>query len=345
MARGFGSIVAYGKGKWRCFWYEHGIHRSKVVEGTYRDAQLFLARKQLELSPVDKGIRYRDYWQRAVVPTFAGLAERTVYDYGRLWKVELEPRIGAQKVAATTWRYVDAVLAKVRSPQVQHSCFRLWKKVCNMAVRDGLLDKNPVGRNTRLKAIEKREKTIPTPAQIAELLEAAAGYKHVYLVAVELGAGLRHEEACALTKADVTFEEGRAILSVSKALTVAGGKVIQKDTKTAFSRRLVALGEPFCSVLAANMDKVPDTVEGQSSPVTISRNWKKYCDRNGLRHIPFGQMRTVFSTLHQQAGSVDSLVSLAMGHSDGTTRGANYLVQTLPAMRLLADNLTAFFVC
>ena len=341
MRSNFGHITEVSPGKWRVYWSESGRRRSKTIEGKRADAELFLAYRRIDhegQAPVS--MTYGDYWGYAVVPTFEGLSERTIYDYNRIWTVELEPRIGKKRVEDTTWRYAQQILSRIEAPSVQAHAYRTWKKICNLAVRDGLLRSNPIDRNIRLKQVEKREKVILTRSELAGVFEAAKDYKHVYLLALEMGAGLRHEEACAITQADVTFEDRWAILSVSKALTVAGGKVVHKDTKTAFSRRLVACGEPFRTILEVNFSKIPKTVEEQSSPVTITRNWNKYCERNGIAHMPFGQMRTQFSVMHQEAGSIDSLVSLAMGHSDGTTRGKNYTVNTLPAMKLLADGLS-----
>lgn len=341
MRSGFGHIEAHGPGKWRVYWSENGKRKSKVIDGKRADAELFLAYRRIDASGhVDSSMTYSQYWDYAVVPTFDGLAERTVYDYNRIWSVELAPRIGGKVVAATTWRYAQSVLSRIEAPSVQAHAYRTWKKVCNLAVRDGLLSSNPIDRNIRLRQVEKREKVILSREELADVLVAARDYKHAYLLALEMGCGLRHEESCAVTQGDIVFDGPHAVITVSKALTVAGGKVIRKDTKTAFSRRVVACGEPFRSILAATYDKIPASVSRQSSPVTISRNWLKYCERNGITHIPFGQMRTQFSVMHLQAGSIDSLVSLAMGHADGTTRGKNYTVNTLPAMKLLADGLT-----
>lgn len=343
MRSNFGHIKQVSPGKYRVYWSEGHQRRSKTIAGTVNDCELFLARRKIEGgAAVPANVTYADYWELSVVPTFEGLQARTVYDYTRIWTVELLPRIGAHKVADTTWRYVQTVLAMISAPSVQRHAFRTWKKVCNIAVRDGLLISNPVG-NIRLKPENKRQKEVMEKAEVLALMEGAKDYKHAYLLALEMGCGLRHEEACAITREDITLQGRWAIVAVSKALAVVGGKVIQKDTKTAFSRRLVACGEPFRSYLVAHMDNIPADTAHQSNPVTITRNWQKYCARNGLQHIPFGQMRTQFSIMHQQAGSIDSLVSLAMGHADGTTRGRNYTVNTLPAMQLLADNLSAWF--
>lgn len=344
MRSGFGHIEAHGPGKWRVYWSENGKRKSKVIAGKRSDAELFLAHRRIDASGhVNSSMTYSEYWEFAVVPTFDGLAARTVYDYGRIWRTELAPRIGGKPVAQTTWRYAQSVLSRISAPSVQAHAYRTWKKVCNLAVRDGLLTVNPIDRNIRLRQVERREKAILSREELADVLIAARDYKHAYLLALEMGCGLRHEEACAVTQSDIEFDGRHAIVTVSKALTVAGGKVIRKDTKTAFSRRVVACGEPFRSVLAATYGNIPASISRQSSPVTISHNWLKYCKRNGIAHIPFGQMRTQFSVMHLQAGSVDSLVSLAMGHADGTTRGKNYTVQTLPAMKLLADGLADWY--
>ena len=345
MRSNFGHIEKLGPDKCRVFWPENHRKRSKVIYGTLDDAEVFLARKKIEqYGLVSSATTYNEYWDMAVTPTFKGLAETTIADYNRLWNVELQPRIGHHKVSETTWRYVQTVLNEIHSPSVAQHAYRLWKKIGNLAVRDGLLTVNPVDRNIRLKAHKKREKMVLSRDEVLDLLEQAKKSKYLPIICMELGAGLRHEEACAMTRSDVTFEDRWAILSVSKAATTAQGKVIRKDTKTAFSRRQVACGEPFMSLIQSSIGNLPENVENQANPNTISHNWREWCKRHEITYLPFGQMRTQFSVMHQQAGSIDSLVSLAMGHSDGTTRGRNYTVNTLPAMKLLADNLTAFLL-
>ena len=159
MRRGYGHIEALGQGRYRCYWRENGRQRSKVVRGTRRDAELLLAEKALEQTgSLKSGITYSDYWRIGVRPTFGNLAERTVIDYERLWEVELLPRIGGEEVERTTWRFVQSVLAEVNSPTVQHYAYRLWKKVCNLAIRDGLLSANPVDRHIVLLPFKKRDK-------------------------------------------------------------------------------------------------------------------------------------------------------------------------------------------
>lgn len=73
--------------------------------------------------------------------------------------------------------------------------------------------------------------------------------------------------------------------------------------------------------------------------MTMSHNWRAWCGRHGVGYVRLGDIRTCWSTMHAEAGSPDSLVSMAMGHSDGTTRGSHYLRSTRRALAMIADCL------
>ena len=344
----FGTIQQVKPDKYRIFWQQGGRKRSETVHGSREDAEIALARHKIDAKGAVSDVRMSDYWKIAVEPTFWSLSERTEYDYRRLWRVELEPRFGNSRFSELNWRFVERNLQEIASPAVQRDCCRLLKKVCNLAVRDGLLLVNPVDRSIRLKPHRKREKVVYTPSELPEIFERGMRYKHFYCVLLEIGGGLRHEEACAVTQGDLEpFEQGGrryVAVKVDKALTSVGGKKVLKDVKNGFSVREAVIGEPFASRLLSIADRLPaaDPMTYQANPITISRNWKRYCANNGIRHAPFSDMRTMFSTLHAEAGSIDSLVSLAMGHSGWTTRSRNYLAQTRAGMVMIADNLSDY---
>ena len=328
------------------FWSENGVKRSHRLEGTQADAELYLARVHVKQGGTVSDCLLRDYWNIAVVPTFGGLAERTAYDYQRRWEHDLKPRFGHVPVSALNWRTVETGLSSINSPIVQRDAFRLLKKVLNMAVRDGIIPANPVSGGVKLKPYRKREKALYDRDTVREVLSHAIGFKHYPLIVLELGGGLRHEEACAVTRSDVSEVEYRermyASVTVSKALTSVDSKKVLKDTKTALSGREVLLGGVFRDALLATCDRLPENPREQSSPVTISHNWKRYAMNNGITYIPFANMRTNYSVLHAEAGSLDSLVSLSLGHSDGTTRGRHYMEQTRAGLALIVDNLSDY---
>ena len=62
-----------------------------------------------------------------------------------------------------------------------------------------------------------------------------------------------------------------------------------------------------------------------------------------IEYVRPGDMRSVFATLHGEAGTPDSLVSLAMGHADGgSTKARNYQQRTRRGLIVAADSLSDY---
>lgn len=330
----FGHIQYLGPDRYRVYWYDGGTKRSHRVNGDLDAAEAYLAHVRLgDGKMADRP--WSEYWLDAVVPTFEGLAVKTVADYERVWKRELAPRIGARMVGATDWRFVEKVMGEVESPTVQRHAFALWRKMCNLAVRDGILDRNPCDRSIRMKPHRKRAKTLYCADEVVPLLAALDGTLMQRLVLMELCAGLRHEEAVAMTAGDVREEDGRAILSVSKAVIYQDGRLTRKETKTAFSDREVALSGHLARLMLAC--PWPDR---QQLPTTVTHNWRQWCARHGWDYVRFGDMRSNFATLACECCD-SSLVSLALGHGDGTTRGRHYQQSTRRGVEIVADAFAA----
>lgn len=326
----FGSIQRLSPGRYRVFWTEAGVRRSKVVHGDRDAAEAYLAHMRLGDGNVDD-MPWAEYYGKAVVPTYEGLAVKTVADYERLWKRELAPRIGTRLVSTTDWRLVERVIGKVDSPSVQRHVFRLWRKMCNLAVRDGLLDRNPCDRSIRMKREKRREKRLYAADEVMPLVRALDGTMLQRLVVMELCAGLRHEEACAMTGADVSMEDGRAVLRVSKAVVYQDGRLHRKETKTAFSDREVALSGHLARIFASCVWPTSTQL-----PTTATHTWREWCENHGVEYVRFGDMRSNFATLACECCD-SSLVSLALGHGDGTTRGRHYQQSTRRGVEIVAD--------
>lgn len=325
----FGHIEYLGPDYYRLYWYEGKRRHSKRFHGTRDAAEVFLA--HLRIGDGVEDVPWSEYWERSVVPTFEGLAVKTVSDYERVWKRELAPRIGARMVSATDWRFVESVLGKVKSPSVQRHAFALWRKMCNLAVRDGILDRNPCDRSIRMRPHRRRQKALYSADEVAGVLDAVRGTLMERLVLMELCAGLRHEEAIAMTAEDVTRDGTRAVLSVSKAVIYQDGRLTRKETKTAFSDREVCLSGHLAErMLSAGWPA------RQQLPTTVSHNWRDWCRSHGVEYVRFGDMRSNFATLACECCD-SSLVSLALGHGDGTTRGRHYQQSTRRGVEIVAD--------
>lgn len=355
----FGSVQREGEDRYRVWWTDNGKRRSKRIHGTRDEAEAYLASMVLKRGePSD--MTWRDYWDAAVAPTLDGLSVKTVAEYKRLWRVELEPRVGGRRVSTTNWRYVEQVLNEINSTSVQRSSFRLWRKMCNLAVRDGLLDRNPVDRSIKLRPHRKRVKELLDADELPEWMESVRGVKYEPVFLLEVGGGLRHEEACAMTWEEVrpyeAYGRSYALVSVHRGLVTVGGVKALKSTKNEHSEREVVIGEPFASRLLELRGERGPICPGLhpyrggeyderhfASPATITHNWRIWCERHEVRYVRPGDMRSVFATLHGEAGTPDSLVSMAMGHADGgSTKARNYQQRTRRGMILAADSLTDF---
>lgn len=363
----FGHIKRTGHETYRIWWDAprdpdgKRNQRTVTVHGTRADAETALARARIGLMGADGSCLLRDYWAASVEPTLPDLAAKTSHEYSRLWNRELAPRLGGLPLGSIDRAAAERALNDIESPTVQRAAYRLLKKVLNMAVRDGAIASHPVDRYIRLAPHRKLYKELVEAPDVAAWMDGVRGSKYEPVLLLELGGGLRVEEACALVwHADVSplAMGGRTYVSadIRRALVpVAGGGRILKATKTEGSERRILVGEPFASRLIELMPEQPAPLcaarpfgggeavpEDFTSPVTITHNYRAWCKRRGMRYVCPKNLRSSFATLHGEAGSPDSVVSGIMGHTDGTTKGRNYQRVTLRAMAAAADGLAAY---
>lgn len=343
----FGHIRRLSRDRYRVYWRENGRQTSKNVRGTLDDAERVLAMARVRLHVAGTPTTLADYWEAVVRPSCAGLATRTRQGYDDLWARCLSPALGREVVREMDRGRVQAAMDAIGSPSTQLAAFRLLRKIMNRAVSDGLASRNPCDRYVELRRVEKRPKRLLSASEVVPWLDSLEGCKYLPTILAELGAGLRVEEACALDWEDVAFAErgGRlyCALRVDKAVVTVKGGCEMKGVKTRASKRVAVMGEPFASRMRALSGTGPlvAALDGsRTHPATVTRNFKEWCRRNGAEYVQPRSLRSTFATLHGEAGSPDSLVSLAMGHSDGTTRGTHYQSSTEAGMVAIADGLS-----
>ena len=133
----FGSIQYIRPGRYRIWWTEDGDRRSAYVDGDRDAAERELALKAISKTP--SKVLWKQFYPAYVEPTYEGLAVKTVEDYERTWRVELAPRIANERVSAMDWKHANDVLTSISAPTVQRRAGALLKKMCNIAIRLGLL--------------------------------------------------------------------------------------------------------------------------------------------------------------------------------------------------------------
>lgn len=354
MARpNFGHIQRLGHNHYRVFWgkgYRPDGTRdrhSATLHCPREEAEIFLAQKVGSPLP-HSSTTWGKFWGVYVEPTYEGLAAKTVYEYRRLYSRHLEPYIKDYPVRDTDYEYVDEILSYIKGASEQRAVKALWRKACRIAVRRRILTYCPIDENTPLKPYKPTRKVLLEADEVIPWLEKIKGLKYEPVLLVELGGGLRVEEACALDWEDITAYEGRALVNVDKALLSVGGKVL-KDTKNGYSQREVIIGEPFASrllelkgegaLVPTGAFRVPDKY---TSPSTITHNFRQWCKANNVKYVQPKNLRSTYATLHGEAGSPDSLVSGSMGHSDGTTKGKHYQTITRRGLAMIADNMAEY---
>lgn len=359
----FGHIQRMAENKYRIYYYAgvdpsgKRVQKSKVIHGTRDEAEIELARRRIGDYRTQRLDTWGTFWNRVVAPSMDGLAEKTRHSYNRVWNVELKPRIADDRVADTDYHRVCEVIADIKAPSVQRAAHTLWKKMCNMALREELMTWNPVDRSVRMKPRNRRKKHVVDVGELPAWMSSISRSRYFSLAVMEIVGGMRHEEACGVMGPDIREEHLRgeryAVVAVERAIVTVGGRKVLKGTKTESSEREVWFAEPFAGIMLAAagvagrgpLVPAPGVRDGEvrvsrfANPQHVSRNWAKWCERNGVEYVRFGDMRSMYSNLQAEAGSPDSVVSLAMGHDDGTTRGRNYMSRQRRALAMIADNL------
>ena len=349
----FGSIQRIDQDYYRIWWTEDGKRRSAYVHGDRNTAEIELARHCLTKTP--ELITWADFYAIHVQPTYDGLATKTVDDYERVWRKELQPRIASDRVAELDWLRANAVLTSIHAPTVQRRAGALLKKMCNIAIRFGLLQYNPV-QAIQYSPHRPRPKRLLDYADVPAFMGAIEGIKYEPCILLMVGCGLRPEEAFALTWDDITAHEFAgnvyARIRVDKALTVpASGKEL-KSTKNTSSERDAICGAPFAPrLLTLAVDKSGPLVpsgkpystkhpeQWYTSPVTVAHNWKAYCAAHDIVHITLENMRSSYATMMGEAMAPDSVVAGNMGHSGSTVKTRHYQRVTIRAKCMAADLL------
>ncbi len=358
----FGAVQRLGRDRYRISVeaepYPDGRRRrvSKVVRGTRSEAETELAAMCGNGMP--KSVTWSEFWLAKVEPQIATLSPKTAHEYRRLWKRELSPRIGDEQVSDMDWTRANDVLTSISAPSVQRASGRLLRKMCNMAIRDRgkLLSYNPVDRAIEYTPARRKPKRLVLSEDVGDFMERIRGIKYEPLLLLELGCGMRPEEARAALWEDVSAFELKGstycAVKVDKAITLLGNEPLFKSTKNEPSERTAVCGEPFASRLLelAEGNSGPVCPSGRpydpkrpeawyTSPATIAHNWRQWCERNGVEHVPEKDMRSSYATMMGESMAPDSVVAGNMGHSDGTVKGEHYQRVTMRAKCMAADLL------
>lgn len=231
------------------------------------------------------------------------------------------------------------------SPKTVRKAHVLLKTVCEEAIEDGLLDRNPVARVRAPKVARTMPNALPDDQRrtLLAYLEAAADTPFNLAVTIALMTGMRQGEICALRWGDVDFD-ARTVW-VRRAIARDGGRTYVKEPKTASGRRDVPMAEALVGPLRhryremrterleADLDDsrermaqlyvLGDVRGGYASVFTVWKQWNALASSMGLvgtqgRVPSFHDLRHTFATFAIAEGVDVKTVSSILGHANAS---------------------------
>lgn len=174
--------------------------------------------------------------------------------YATLCKKHLEtPPFGNKTLDKLRPTDIEALVLELREKKLSDSTIRstytVLRTALDIAVRDGLLARNPAALVRRPGIARQEAKHLPD-ADVTAVLKAAAGSRYHAALVLIASTGLRRGEAAALRWSDVDLDNG--VLKVARTVSRVGGQLVFTEPKTQRSRRTVPLSPAVVTMLKAH---------------------------------------------------------------------------------------------
>jgi len=294
---------------------------------------------------------YDDYIQDRVVRR--GLAPRTVDDYKRLFDRELIPKFGKRAIREITARDLNTFFrnlkktikvddkGKTEKVSVSGTYARKYYQQLNelflYAQRNGIIVTNPCSLIEPPK-VDTQEAQYYDVSECPQILEAIKNHpdsewKCYFLL--QFYCGTRPEEMTGLNWSDY---DGENISITAGSYQAKGEKCKRTDRpKTKKSNRIIQL--PPDAVKALNTWKKEQTeyrlrIRGWADPDAVftndlgervsanrpTKNWKRFTEENGIRHLPLYSLRHTNCSLLISSNELSvKEISSQMGHAQTST--------------------------
>lgn len=282
-------------------------------------------------------------WLRAVA--IEGLKPSTIQSYEAIVRRYVLPHIGSVRVQALTTEQLDRLYhylctegradgkGGLSARSVQYVATVTAKMLNDVAVRKGLLGRNPAKFATKPKKGGSREMQHWSVDEVRQFLTSAEGDHFHALYLLALTTGMRRGEIAGLRWEAVDLE--RAYLRVVRArVRGQGNDVMVSDPKTDRSRRRIDLDPHTVAVLRRHRatqaqqrlaagagwrdDEGHVFTDGEGAPVRpdyLPVRLRRLARAAGVRPIRFHDLRHTYATVALEAGEHPKVVSERLGHS------------------------------
>jgi integrase len=256
-------------------------------------------------------------------------SQRTVDGYESIIRQHLAPALGSVQLKELQPQQIQSYYGKAvgkLSPRTVTKHHRLLSQALKYAVRQGLLGRNVCDLVSPPRWKGKTMRTL-APAELEALLEGAAESQFYPVIYTGVSTGLRQAELLGLRWRDADLD--LLSISVSQTLYKRRGAVEFKETKTAHSRRRVAMTPKLALYLRAyrlecqlsgkpvGLDSLVFCYQDGRplDPSILSHEFHDIMKKVGLEGVRFHDLRHTFASLALLRGAKPKVISEALGHS------------------------------
>jgi integrase len=199
--------------------------------------------------------------------------------------------------------------------------YRFLRMVMNVAVREGLIARNPC-QLPGAGVAQASERPVATPAEVVALVEAITPrYRTAVLIAA--WCGLRRGEIAGLRVSDVDLTEHTITVRKNRVEPLhAPGRAHDKDPKTEAGKRTIAIPPHVVPVIRLHLDEYAGKdrlfISRDGSPLRGNALYQAFVrarKRVGLDKLAFHDLRHTGQTLAAQTGATMADLMKRLGHS------------------------------
>lgn len=333
-------------------------YRSRTFHGGTRDADRALAAlvTQVDQARADAPAAgtFGDLLERWLAHCRPNVTAKTWHGYRQIAD-RVTTDLGDLQLADVTVKRLDAYYRELlaenigtekaprrRSANTVGHYHAVIRRALTQAARWGEITSNPA-KLADPPVVRRREVTPPSPAVADELVRALATSNPdlATFIFVALATGMRRGELVALRWDDLDL--GQAVARVERAIVVAGGETVEKDTKT-HQVRIVDLDAPTVEILRQHRARMEVRAERLGSkvgrrarvfsdaadcvapwhPDVATGRWRRFVRARGHDGIRLHDLRHAMATYWLDAGVPVHVVSQRLGHAKVSTTSDIY---------------------
>lgn len=266
-------------------------------------------------------ILFKDYAKKWLKLNSSGKSEATIKEYNYIINSYLFSFFGNYQIDKIKREHIQELqsdLLEKNHIELAHKCIRYMRTICNDAIADDYLIKNPCLNIKEPKLVHK-EKEILTKEQDELLLKS--NHRYAPFFRILRYTGMRREEITALTINDVNLKN--KTISINKAVSFASNQPNLKETKNKKCRTIPILDiiyndvQSTLDVARKNNQKylfVKQTDNKMLSQEAIRCMTNSFCKDVGFRFTPH-QLRHSYCTMLYYSGIKIKETQNLMGHS------------------------------